>query len=324
MALKGRGPVLPAASGYPQYFGALTSPTFAKGFTETFYPKTISGNITTQNIKGVNIRDVGDEIIFRTAPEAQIFKYVKNQPLEHSHLESKTYSMTIGKARYFNLKLDEVDEALIPEIKVFLQEFQNSAQRKLAQLLDYELLSGIPLQAAACNRGRNAGVRSRGYDLGAAGAPVKLTAQNIAIYLGYLRQTLLEQNVDPSGMYVVLPTEAMVLFYSNPVLMNACASGQGKSILFMEKIPNIMGMDIYFSNMMPQYSDPTGVTAYTIIAGKKEATGFIQKLTKTDIVKDTESFGKLWRGLNIYDFKVLTPEAISVLYGSINIDPANP
>lgn len=324
MALKGRGPVLPAASGYPQYFGALTSPVFAKGFTETFYPKTISGNITTQNIKGVNVRDVGDEIIFRTEPEAEIFKYTKNQDLEHSHLESKTYSMTIGKARYFNLKLDEVDEALIPNIKEFLMAFQNSAQRKLAQLLDYELLSTIPLEAHACNKGRNAGVRSHGYDLGAAGAPVKLTAQNIAIYLGYLRSTLLEQNVDPSSMYVVLPTEAQVLFYSNPILMNACASGQGKSILFMEKIPNLMGMDIYFSNMMPQYSDTTGVTAYTIIAGKKEATGFIQKLTKTDIIKDTRSFGKMWRGLNIYDFKVLTPEAVTVLYASINIDPANP
>ena len=321
MALQGRKPPIPAASGYPQYFGALTSPVFAKGFTESFYPKTISGNITTQNIKGVNIREVGDEIIFRTEPEAEIFKYTKNQDLEHSHLETSTYSMVINRARYFNLKLDEVDEALVPNIQEFIRAFQNSAQRKLAQLLDHELLLEIPQGAAMCNKGRNAGVRSRSYDLGAAGTPVALNAENLPLYLSFLRSTLLEQNVDPSNMYVVLPTEAQVLFYSNPVLMNACASGQGKSILFMEKIPNVMGMTIYFSNMMPQYDDPSGKTAYTIIAGKKEATGFVQKLTKTDIVKDSRSFGKMWRGLNIYDFKVLTPEAVSVLYATINFNP---
>lgn len=321
MAIPGRKPRLASASGYPNYAAALTHPVFAAGFVESFYPKTLAGNISTNSIKGVNLSQLGDEIIFRTEPRAEIFKYQKDQDLEISHLETSVYSMVINRACYYNLKLDKVDEKLIPNINMFIKAFLDDAQRKLAQQVDFEMLTEIPMQAAACNKGRNAGVRSRAYDLGAKGAPVKLTAENIHIYLQYMRATLQEQNVDPSGMYVVLPVEAMSLFYANPILANACASGQGKSVIFMEKIPNVLGMDIMFSNNMPQYRDDAGQTAYLIIAGKKNATGFVTKMTETEIVTDSRSFGKMWRGLSIYDFKVLTPEAVSVLYGTINLQP---
>ena len=324
MAVPGRKPPLASASGYPNYVSALTHPVFAKGFTDSFYPKTLAGNISTNTIKGVNINEVGDEIIFRRPPEAEIFKYQKNQDLEISHLASSTLSMVINRAYYYNLKLDEVDEKLVKDIGMFIREFQDSAQRKLAQQIDFLMMTEMPHQVEACNKGLNAGVRSHMYNLGAAGNPVRLTAQNLPAYLGFLRAVLLEQNIDPSNMYVVLPTEAQILFYNNPILMNACASGQGKSILFMEKIPNVMGLDIYFSNMMPQYREANGALAYTIIAGKKEATGFIQKLTKTEVVKDSRSFGKMWRGLSIFDFKVLEPKAMSVLYATIHFDPNNP
>lgn len=322
MAIPGRKPRLASASGYPNYAAALVHPVFAAGFVESFYPKSLSGHISTNSIKGVNLSALGDEVIFRTEPRAQIFPYQKDQDLEISHLETSVFSMVINRAMYYNLKLDKADEKLIPNINMFIKAFLDDAQRKLAQQVDFEMLTEIPMQAAACNKGRNAGVRSGAYDLGASGAPVGLTAENIHVYLQYMRATLQEQNVDPSGMYVVLPIEAMSLFYANPILANAAASGQSKSVIFMEKIPNVLGMDIMFSNNMPQYRDPsTGKTAYLIIAGKKNATGFITKLTETEIVTDSRSFGKMWRGLSIYDFKVLVPEAISVLYATINLQP---
>lgn len=320
MSLPGRKPPIPAASGYPNYASALNSPTFAQGFTESFYPKTLAGNISTNSIKGVNLSQVGDEIIFRRRPEAEIFKYQKNQELEISHLESSTISMVINRAWYYNLKLDAVDMSLVKDLPMFIKEFQASAQRKLAEIVDYEMLTELPLQAHPCNKGRGAGVRSHMYDLGAKDAPVQLTHVNIVNYMVMMRQTLMEQNVDVSNMFIVLPVEAQTLFFAHPILANACASGLSKSIILTETIPNIMGMTVYFSNLMPQYNEG-GKTAYLILAGHKSATGFVHKLIKNETVKDSRTWGQLWRGLSIYDFKVLTPEALSVMYATIVHDP---
>lgn len=313
-----RKPLLPAASGYTQLVSALTKPVYAAGFLKRFHSTTISGLITSQDIIPKEIRQTGDEVVFRRAPSAEVLDYQKNQELEISHLETSVITMNINRAKYSNVKLDTIDVKQIADVKLLLAAYQEDATRKLAEAIDSEVLYELPLQAAACNRGRKAGKRSHAFDFGAAGAPVVLTKENIVRYLSQMRTVLAEQNIDTNGIYVVLPIEAMDLFFANPILSNACASGMSQSIILGTKIPNVLGFEILFSNNMPQRNE-NGRIAYTIFAGRKDATGFVMQVTESrHIDKSERHFGQFWQTLNVYDFKVLYPEAIATLYATLD------
>lgn len=312
-------PHLPAASGYQQLASVLSTPVFAKSFIKRFHATTISGLITSSDIVPKEFIKEGDEVVFRRAPTVEVFQYQKNQDLEVSHLTTSLVTMNVNRALYSNLKLDTVDEKTL-NLKEFLSEFQSGVTREIAEHIDREVLLELPMQAAACNRGRRAGRRSQAFDFGTKGAPVVLTPNNIINYLVALRTVLSEQNIDTNGMYVVLPTEAQALIFTNPVLMNACATGTGKSIVLGTTVPNIIGFDIIFSNNMPQYNE-NGRRAYTILAGRKDATGFVNRLNHVEYIdKDPRSFAQYWRTLNIYDFTVLTPEALAVLYATFDFN----
>lgn len=309
---------IPAASGYPQ-LQVLNHPTFAKGFTQTFTATTLAGHITSQDIIPKEIKDVGDVVVFRRPPVAEIFDYQKNQDLEVSHLSSATEEMAIGRAKYYNLKVDRVDEKQVADIGGYVRAFVESTKTLLADKVDNELLTEMPIAAAACNKGRNAGARTHMFDLGSGGSPITLTPANIVDMLTKLTIVLQEQNVDPKGFYAVFPLPAQALFFQNAILANAGISGLDRSVIIEGTIPNVMGFDIYFSNRMPMY-DESGKVAYTILAGSKQATGFVNQMTVNETVdKDSRSFAKYWRGLTIYDFKVLIPEAVAVLYATIEL-----
>jgi predicted Zn-dependent protease with MMP-like domain len=311
-------PLLAAASGYPQLVSALTKPVYAAGFLKRFNRMTVSGLITSQDIVPKEIRNKGDEIIFRRAPEAEVFEYIKNMELEVSTFDTSIITMNVNRALYTNIKLDKLDSRSIDELPALLKEYQADVTQKLAERIDTEVLTEVPLAAAACNRGRKAGRRSHAFDFGAAGAPVVLTKDNIVRYLSQMRTVLSEQNVDTNGLYVVLPVEAMDLFFANPILTNACAAGTSQSIILGTKIPNVLGFEIIFSNNMPQRNEG-GRIAYTIFAGRKDATGFVMQVTENEhIEKVANHFGQFWRTLQVYDFKVLYPEAITTLYATLD------
>lgn len=318
-----RAATLPAASGYRVY-AALKNPILAKAFIARYYPTTVTGRITSQSIIPAEIRQHGDQVIFRDPPQAEIFKYQKNQDLEVSQLNTGSMVMVIDRAYYFNLKLDKVDEKQIPDVRQWVNEFIQDAQQKLAEVTDFELQTELPHQVDCHNKGPNAGRRTGAFNLGTIGAPVAVTKDNIPDFLGRLKAVIGEQNVNTNGMYVVLPQAAMVLFWANPILANACASGNSKSIILTngETIPGILGFDIIFSNTTPVYTDPTTQQmTFTVLAGHKDATGFVAQLNDQEVIdKDPRSFSKYWRGLTLYGFKLLKPKEVAVAYVTFQFD----
>lgn len=314
---------LSAASGYRSY-NALKTPIFARALISRFYCESIAGNITSRDVVPSELRQCGDQVIFRKAPVAELFDYTKNQDLEVSSLNTEPVIMTVNRAKYWNLKLDQVDEKQICNIQEWIREFNKSASQQLAQEIDREILTQLPLQADCFNKGRRAGKKSGAFDLGALGAPVTITQDNIVTYLTFLSAVLDEQCVPQSGRFVVFPVSAKAVFYNNPTLANACASGMGKSIVLGGTIPDIMGFQIYFANNMPIYTDAAAGNAqtYTVVAGFKQATGFVTQLSKSEVIdKDPRSFSKYWRGLQVYDFMVMRPEMLAVLYATFQVTP---
>lgn len=314
-------PTVPAASGYRVY-AALKSPIFAQSLIPRYYAATVTGRITSSDIVPAEIKREGDQVVFRIAPKAEIFDYQKNQDLEVSQLNTSPVVMTITRAKYYNLKLDNVDEKQIPNVRTWVSEFRDSAMKMLALNTDREILTELPHQVDCHNKGRHAGVRTGAFDLGTSGAPVTVTPDNLMEVIGRLAAVLTERSVPQNGRFIVFPSSALPLFWANTILSNAYASGQSKSIVLTDgtMIPNLLGFDIIFSNNTPIYTDPgTGAQTFTILAGLKSATGYVMQLTKQEIInQDPRSFSTYWRGLTLYDFKVIKPEDLAVAYVTLS------
>lgn len=320
MPSKQRPSTLPSSIGY-QVFSMLNQPFFASKMMARTYADTIAGAITSQEIVPAELKKCGSVAIFRRKPEGEIFDLIKNQPLEHSEIMTSTVTMVIKRAKYWNLKLDEIDIAQTCDIKDWVNWFLDDCAEKLRQKIDAEILNYIPRKAAAFNKGLRAGKISGAFDLGAMGKPVKLTAESLIEHLTNLSAVLNEQLVPRQGRYIVLPPVAETLFYRNSLLNNAAMSGLTKAVVLTQNVPEIMGFKVYFSPNMPIMYDPIAqVNTYMIVAGLKEATGFVTQLTKQKHIDQVESsFAEYWRGMQIYDFEVIEPEKIAVLYATVTI-----
>ena len=314
-------PTMQSASGYRVY-QFLNSPLFAKEMIHRTYHDTVTGVITSHSVVPSEIRDVGDQITFRKAPVGEIFNYQKNQPLEFSELNTETVTMVINRAKYWNLKLDEIDVKQIQNIKTWVNEFIVNCQEQLKQQIDFEVLDYVPRKADPFNRGSRAGKVSGMYDLGMYGRPIHLDGENFLQYIGFLAAVLDEAQCPMRGRYLVLPGSARTLFLQNKWLNDMSQTGN-KPVMLAETTPSIAGFKIYFSHNMPSYVDPNhkDKRAHLIVAGLDTATGFVTQMTKQQHIDQVEtSFAQYWRGLQVYDFEVIRPEHIATLYATVNFN----
>lgn len=313
---------LASASGYPVYSG-LIHPIYAKTFIQRLYAQSISGQITDQSVVPSELRTSGDLAIMRRAPRGELRRYTKNQALEVSKFASETVTFKVDKAWYWNLKLDEVDSVQIPELGQWIKAFQDDSLQQLAAQIDHDVLHDMVVAAAACNKGSKAGVKSHMFNLGAMGRPLPLSASGAANPLtlaATMRSVLGEQNMPKNGLFIVWPQVAEPLFLATPILANAYQSGLGKSTLVSGEVVSTMGLSHYFSPHVPVYTDPiTNETTYPVIMGVKTATGFVNQLTKTQIIdQDPRSFAKYWRGLQLSGWGVIRPELLAVAYVTVS------
>lgn len=320
MPTKQRPSTLPSAIGY-QVFTMLNQPFFATKMMARTYADTIAGNITSQDIVPSELKKCGSVAIFRRKPEGEIFDLIKNQPLEVSQMNTSTVTMVVKRAKYWNLKLDEIDISQTCEIKQWVNWFLEDCAEKLRQIIDAEILDYVPRKAHAANKGLRAGSKSGAYNLGAMGRPVSLTADSLIEHLSNLSAVLTEQQVPRQGRFIVLPPVAETLFYRNQLLNNAATSGLPKAVVLSQNVPEIMGFKVFFSPNMPIMMDEdAGKHTYMILAGLKDATGFVTQLTKQQHIDQVSTaFEEYWRGMQIYDFEVLEPEKLAVLYASVSI-----
>lgn len=96
-------------------------------------------------------------------------------------------------------------------------------------------------------------------------------------------------------------------------LKDASLAGDGTSIMRNGRIGMIDRLMIYVSNLLNDQTDGS-YTTYDAIAGHKSAISWASQMTKMESLRAESTFGTLVRGLNVYGYKVLKPEALCWLY----------
>jgi len=317
-----------ATSGYPQYSpsnssGAKFIPEIWSGKLQVkFYRSTVLAEITNNDWEG-EIKGSGDKVHIRSIPTITIRNYTKGLNLTNEVPESTPIELTIDKGKYFSVVVDDVDEV---QADVRLMDmFTNDASEQMKIAIDNDVLNAVPASAAAANKGATAGAVSTNINLGVAGAPRAVTSGNVLDAILDAGQVLDEQNVPEDGRWMIVSPWFAALIKKSE-LRQAYLTGDDMSPLRNGKIGMIDRFTLYTSNNITKITDlgsdaaagGTGgaadQSAWHFLAGTRDAISFASQITNVETLRAQSTFGNIVRGLNVYGYSVVKPEALVDLY----------
>lgn len=299
--------VFPVAAGHPDLTGTYIPQIFAQKLLKVFYPSLVMSEIANTDYEG-QIKKFGDTVTIRTVPTMTIRSYEKHMDLVHETPEPETIDLLIDKGLYWAFKVDKVDikQSDIPMVSTWSAD---AAQRLKIQQ-ETAVFADIYNDTHASNTGIAAGVKSGDINLGVAGTPLAVSKTNIIDTIVDAEVVLNEQNVPLEGRWMILPNWAIGMIKKSD-LQDASLSGDGQSLLRTGRIGRIASFNIYASNLLLAGADAGAVNA---LFGQKSALTFATQMTESEMIPNPKSFGKLIRGLNVYGYKVIKPEALGLLY----------
>lgn len=293
---------LPVAGGHPQLSGiTIPNAIWSGKLLVKFYEATVLGEIANTEYEG-DIASQGDKVIIRTTPTITIRDYAKGATLETERPEPETKELTIDKGKYWQLVADDVDK--FQSDYNYVDDWTRDASEQLKITIDSQVLGTMYADADAANSGNTAGAISSGYDIGSSGTPFVLDKTNILDYIVNLGSVLDEQNVPESDRWLVLPVWAIGMIKQSD-LKDASLSGDGTSIMRNGRTGMIDRFMIYRSNLLDVVAGNTN-----IVAGHKSGLTFASQMLNSETLRAESTFGTLVRGLQVYGYSVIKPEAI--------------
>ena len=301
--------MIQAAAGTPQYSGTFVPEIWSGKLLVKFYAATVIAAITNTDYEG-EIKDVGDKVKIRTVPDIVIRDYNKGQSLKIQRPESPNVELEIDKAKYFNFICDDIDKHQTDI--ALMDSWSRDASEQMKINVDTGFLADVYTDADASNKGTTAGVISGAYDLGATSSPVALTKANVLDFIVDVGSVFDEQNVPEEMRSQVLPPVICGLIKKSD-LQDASLAGDGTSILRNGRLGMIDRFTIYHSNLLTTVVDGSDLVFHSI-ACQRHAISFAAQMTKMESLRAESTFGTLVRGLNVYGYEVLKPEALADLY----------
>jgi hypothetical protein len=298
----------PVASGRPNYSGNFIPEIWSGKLIQNFYDATVLSAIANTDYEG-EIRRMGDTVNIRTTPEITIKTYVKGQTLTVENPDKPKIQLVIDKGEYFACIEDDVDKVQ-SDINL-MDTWSKDASERMKIKIDQRVLTAIIADVAAANEGSSAGRISGSIDLGAGGAgtAVTLSKTNVLEYIVDMGTVLDEANVPESGRWIVIPAKMAGLIKKSD-LKDASLTGDGTSPLRNGRIGMIDRFTVYMSHNLP--STGSGSTReFDVIAGHKMGFTFASQMTEMETIRSESTFGNIVRGLQVYGFQTVKPEALA-------------
>jgi len=290
------------SAGGPQYTGNFIPEIWAGKLVEHFYDGTVLASISNTDYEG-SIKNHGDTVNIRTMPTLEIHDYVKGMPLEVQTPDSPKIQLLIDKGKYFSAIEDDVDK--VQSDIDLMNAWSRDASERMKITIDTQVLANIVTEVSAYNEGSTAGRISGNINLGVASTPVALTKTNILDYIVDMGTVLDEANAPEGDRFLVLPAKAVGLIKKSD-LKDASLAGDGTSIMRNGRVGAIDRFTIYSSHNLPKAG-----TEYDIIAGHKMGFTFASQMTKMETIQSTTTFGHIIRGLQVFGYKTVKPEALA-------------
>jgi hypothetical protein len=301
---------VPRASGIPEYGPGGTinyNPEIYSGkLVEKFYKTTVFGEIASTDYEG-EIAGFGANVIIRTIPDVTVSDYVIGAGLTPQYPERNSVTLSIDKAKSFNVALSTVDsrQSDIDMADVFAND--GSIQLRIAA--DADMLETIPADVSAENSGANAGAESGDIDLGTAASPRLVDSTDVVELFTDMGQVLDEEQVSDEGRWAVVPPWLLNTI-KNSELKIASLAGDGVSILRNGKVGEIDRFTIYRSSNVLRQTSPAN--ASYVMFGHSAGLTFAAQIVECEMINNPSDFGYLIRGLMVYGYEVIEPQYVGV------------
>ena len=319
MSLPVSGNYYGAGAGVDSYAATFIPQIWSGKLQVKFYQSTVLSAITNNDWEG-EIKDQGDKVTIRTIPSITVSNYTKGMTLASQVPTSGVVELLIDKGKYFSVVVDDVD-AVQSDLKL-MDIFTNDASQQMKITIDTDVLAGVKNAAAAANQGAAAGLLSANINLGDGATPgftgVQLSRTSIVNKIVEMGQVLDEQNVPETGRWMVIPAW-MAAMIKQSDLKDASLTGDSVTPLRNGRLGTIDRFTLYVSNLLPTQTGVTRmsgdagvgtVKATYVYAGTSDAITFASQVTKMESLRAQTTFGNLVRGLNVFGYKVVKPEAL--------------
>jgi hypothetical protein len=298
----------PVTSGRPNYSGNFIPEIWSGKLIENFYDATVLAAISNTDYEG-EIKRMGDTVNIRTQPNITIRDYVKGQNLVVENPDKPKLQLLIDKGEYFSCVEDDIDR--IQTDVNLMDMWSKDASEQMKIKIDQRVLTDMLPDISALNRGATAGAKSAAFNLGTAGAPLTVTKDgasattSVVDLIVDMGTVLDEANCPESDRFLVLPAR-MAGIIKKSELKDASLAGDSASIVRNGRLGMIDRFTIYVSHNLNVTGGNTSV-----IAGHKMGFTFASQMTEMETLRAQSTFGNIVRGLQVYGYKVVKPEALA-------------
>jgi hypothetical protein len=292
----------PVSTGRPNYSGNFIPEIWSGKLIENFYDATVLAAISNTDYEG-EIRNMGDTVNIRTTPEITIKTYVKGQTLSVENPDKPKLQLVIDKGEYFACVEDDVDKVQ-SDINL-MDTWSKDASERMKIKIDQRVLTDILPDISASNKGATAVRISGNIDLGKSVSAIAITKTNVLEYLVDIGTVLDEANCPEGNRFVVIPAK-MAGMIKKSDLKDASLTGDSVSILRNGRLGMIDRFTVYMSHNLSVTSGK-----FSIIAGHKMGFTFASQMTNMETIRSESTFGNIIRGLQVYGYKVVKPEALA-------------
>ncbi len=293
----------PTSAGRPNYSGNFIPEIWSGKLIENFYDATVLAAISNTDYEG-EIKSMGDTVNIRTSPEITIREYVKGQTLQVENPDKPKLQLLIDKGEYFACIEDDVDK--VQSDVGMMDLWSKDASEKMKIQIDKRVLTDMLPDVDALNKGANAGRISANINLGTSGSPVALTKATVLDYIVDMGTVLDEANAPEGNRFIVIPAKLAGMIKKSE-LKDASLAGDGTSILRNGRLGMIDRFTIYMSHNLKVESGGK----FNVIAGHKMGFTFASQMTEMETLRSESTFGDIIRGLQVYGYKVVKPEALA-------------
>jgi hypothetical protein len=299
----------PVAGGGANYTGNFIPEIWSSKLIANFYDATVCAAIANTDYSG-EITGFGDKVNIRTTPELTIRDYQKGMQLQVERPDKPKLTLNIDQGDYFAAVEDDVDR--IQADVNLMDAWTRDASEKMKIKIDAKVLTGILPNISALNSGAAAGRISGNINLGATGAPVQLTKTNVIDYIVDSGAVLDEANAPESDRFIVIPAWVAAMIKKSDV-KDASLTGDSQTPLRNGRLGTIDRFTVYVSHNLNRVID-SGNQCFSILAGHKLGLTFATQMTNMESIRAESTFGSIVRGLQVYGYAVVKPEALAKLY----------
>lgn len=299
----------PVIGGNANYTGNFIPEIWSSKLILNFYDATVLAAISNTDYEG-EITSYGDKVNIRTTPQITIRPYVKGMQLQVERPDKPKIALNIDQGDYFAAVEDDVDR--IQADVNLMDAWSRDASEQMKITIDSKVLTGIIPSISALNQGAGAGRISANINMGVAGAPLQLTKTNVVDAIIDSGQVLDEANVPETDRFLVIPAWVAAMIKKSD-LKDASLTGDSQTPLRNGRIGMIDRYTIYVSHNLNNVID-TGNRAFSALGGHKMGLTFASQMTNMESLRAESTFGTLIRGLQVYGYQVVKPEALVRLY----------